>query len=123
MKRRDSEAITRMPDEWLEGLADRGVPKTATAIIRKEGANMPYTTRGANELADNMQAKRRVIEEAHKLDAAMGETVAIDELKGVIRQLESDVRALRDENAQLRTDHERLTAKDAMAISSGGSQR
>lgn len=122
MRRRDEPAV-RLPNEIVELLNTKGIPKTAVAIRKAEGADMPLTTRGCLELAARMRAEREVFEEAHKLDQARGEAVEIDELRTAKASLEDQVRTLRHENEQKDRQIERFTAQSALAVSSGGSQR
>lgn len=121
-RRNDDTEAVRLPAEVIERLATTGVPKAAVAIRKAEGVDMPLTTRGCIALADRMDAERRVIESAAKLDAAREELIAIEDLRVTVNALQKEARELRDANASLRKEIEQLIAKDAMAISSTASR-
>lgn len=119
MRRSNDDVVVRLPNEVVELLADKGVPQTATAIRRTEGADMPLTTRGCIALADRMAAERRVYEEARKLDEVRGEAATVEDQGKQIAALSDEVRKLKQERDELRGELTRQTAKSAMAVSSG----
>jgi hypothetical protein len=122
MKRRDEVAV-RLPAEVVELMNTKGIPKTAVAIRRSEGADMPLTTYGLKAAVERMNAESDLYDATHRLEGKRGEMVAIEELRSKARDLEAENRQLRDDKEQLLREVERLTAARAMAVSAEGSQR
>jgi hypothetical protein len=123
MKRRNDDLPVRLPEAVVEKLNTKGIPRTATAVIRSDGADMPLTTRGIQEVAARLRAEREVFEESQKLDQARGDAASVDELTKKVRELEAHNKVLREERDALRSDLTRSTAASALAVHGEGSQR
>lgn len=123
MRRRDDTPAVRLPAEVVELLNTKGIPKTAVAIRRSEGADMPLTTYGLRAAVDRLNAESDLYDATSRLEARRGLMVEVEDLRTRVRDLEAENRQLRDEKEQLQREVERQVATKAMAVSAEGSQR
>jgi hypothetical protein len=123
MKRLDDSHAVRLPNEVVELMNTKGIPKTAVAIRRSEGADMPLTTYGLRAAVERMNAESDLYDATTRLEGKRGEMVIIEDLRTKVTQLEAENRQLRDDKEKLLREVERQTAARAMAVSGEGSQR
>jgi hypothetical protein len=117
--RKNDDSVVRLPNEVVELLNTKGIPKTAVAIRRAEGADMPLTTYGLKAATERLNAESDLYDATLRLESKRGEMVSVEEQRELINKLTDENRQLRQSVDELRAELTRQTASSAMAISSG----
>lgn len=113
----------RLPDSMIDAVSTLHLPETAHAILRREGAGLPLTTRGLKAILDRLSVEAAIYETAQRLDAVKGEVATVDDARKVLDRLSKDNDSLQKEVADLRARLTAATAEPAMAVSGAGTGR